>query len=93
MARSLRLIVGLAAALMLACPVAAQAGTFGPFPPRNPYTAANGAASMHADSESSNASPYPGPGAGAELAQEDALGAACPTILRWTPPRARSWRP
>jgi hypothetical protein len=58
------------------------ASEFGPFPPRNPYTAANGAATMHGDSESSGASPYAGPGTGAQVVVPNELAAACPTVLQ-----------
>jgi hypothetical protein len=58
------------------------ASEFGPLPPANPYTAANGAATMHADSESSNASPYPGPGTGTQVVVSNELAAACPTVLQ-----------
>ncbi|MHB8242760.1 MAG: hypothetical protein ACYDHN_12330 [Solirubrobacteraceae bacterium] len=60
----------------------AAASEFGPLPPGNPYTAANGAATMHGDSESSNASPYPGPGTGAQVVVPNELAAACPTVLQ-----------
>jgi hypothetical protein len=84
----LRTIAGaVAASLVLACALTAAcsqaAGApFGPFPPRNPYTAADGAATMHADSESSGASPYPGPGLGSQQVRINELGAACPTVLQ-----------
>jgi hypothetical protein len=60
----------------------AAASEFGPLPPSNPYTAANGAATMHGDSESSGASPYAGPGTGTQVVTRNELGAACPTILQ-----------
>jgi hypothetical protein len=69
-------------ALLLALgAIPAVASEFGPLPPGNPYTAANGAATMHSDSESSNASPYPGPGTGAQTVVPNELAAACPTVL------------
>jgi hypothetical protein len=72
-----------ACALLLALTATLSlASEFGPLPPANPYTAANGAATMHADSESSNASPYPGPGTGTLLAVPNELAAACPTLLQ-----------
>jgi len=77
-----------AAVLLVAClPLAlaaapAGASEFGPLPPSNPYTAANGAATMHADSESSGVSPYAGPGTGTQTATFAELGAACPTLLQ-----------
>lgn len=60
----------------------AGAAEFGPFAPRNPYTAANGAATMHGDSESSDASPYPGPGTKPQVVVPNELAAACPTVLQ-----------
>jgi hypothetical protein len=85
--RSTRLLPAL-----LACAIAtlapaltaspATAAEFGPFAPRNPFTAANGAATMHGDSESSDASPYPGPGIGAQVVVPNELAAACPTVLQ-----------
>src|ERR1700729_696195 len=81
MVRLTSLLGGLTVALVLAF-APAPASAFGPFPPRNPYTAVDGAATMHADSESSDASPYPGPGTAAQSVLTDELGAACPTILQ-----------
>jgi hypothetical protein len=80
----MRLIAPMVASVivLLGLAPAAHAGTFGPFPPTNPYTAANGAATMHADSESSDASPYPGPGGGPLQVTVNELGAACPTVLQ-----------
>jgi hypothetical protein len=66
-------------ALIATC---AAASEFGPMPPANPYTAANGAATMHGDSESSDASPFPGPGTGTQVAVPNELAAACPTVLQ-----------
>src|SRR6202034_2853816 len=83
--RRLALACGAVAACTLLLALAATpslASEFGPLPPANPYTAANGAATMHADSESSNASPYPGPGPGTLLAVPNELAAACPTVLQ-----------
>ena len=79
-----RPLVALAAcALLLALTATpAAASEFGPSPPSNPYTTANGAATMHGDSESSNASPYPGPGTGTQAATLNELAAACPTVLQ-----------
>jgi hypothetical protein len=71
-----------ALALAVALGPAASAGAFGPLPPRNPATAANGAATMHADSASSDSTPYAGPGSGPITATFDELGAACPTVLQ-----------
>src|ERR1700731_4124406 len=80
----MRLIAPVVASVvaLLGGPPWAQAAAFGPFPPANPYTAANGAATMHADSESSDVSPYPGPGVGPLLVNVNELGAACPTVLQ-----------
>ncbi|MFT3865556.1 MAG: hypothetical protein QM729_14900 [Solirubrobacterales bacterium] len=74
------LVAGVVILLLAAGPAAAA--EFGPFAPRNPYTAANGAATMHGDSESSDASPYPGPGTGPQVATFQELAAACPTVLQ-----------
>jgi hypothetical protein len=77
-------LVALAASALLLTlsAVSSLASEFGPFPPANPYTAANGAATMHGDSESSGASPYPGPGTGAQVVVPNELAAACPTVLQ-----------
>jgi hypothetical protein len=82
--RLARPFVALAACLLLLALTATRsaASEFGPLPPTNPFTAANGAATMHADSESSNASPYPGPGTGTQVAVPNELAAACPTLLQ-----------
>src|ERR1700733_11670424 len=79
-----RPLVALAASSLLLALTATQsvASEFGPLPPANPYTAANGAATMHSDSESSNASPFPGPGTEPQVVVPNELGAACPTILQ-----------
>jgi hypothetical protein len=55
---------------------------FGPLPPRNPYTAVDGAATMHADSASSGVSPWPGPGLGSYSVKVNTLLAACPTVVQ-----------
>ncbi|MDX6665385.1 MAG: hypothetical protein QOG68_1591 [Solirubrobacteraceae bacterium] len=71
---------------MLACAVfavgPAGASPFGPLPPANPAVALGGAATMHADSASSDTTPYPGPGTGTLTATFAELGAACPTVLQ-----------
>jgi len=54
---------------------------FGPLPPANPATAANGAATMHGDSASSGSTPFPGPGTGPVSVQFAELGTACPSVL------------
>jgi hypothetical protein len=61
---------------------AAGADSFGPFAPNNPYTALNGTATMHGDSGSSDASPYPGPGLSSQQVEVNELAAACPAILQ-----------
>jgi hypothetical protein len=76
------------AAFWLACMTAvapaarADPNGFGPLPPRNPYTAVDGAATMHADSASSGVSPWPGPGLGTYEVGVNTLAAACPTIVQ-----------
>jgi hypothetical protein len=76
------------AAIWLACVTAlapaaeADSNGFGPPPPRNPYTAVDGAATMHADSASSGVSPWPGPGLGSYAVRVNTLLAACPTIVQ-----------
>ncbi len=83
--RSPELLLRLVAAAALAVAVAAspaRASEFGPFAAQNPYTAANGAATMHGDSESSGSSPYAGPGTGAQVVVSNELAAACPTVLQ-----------
>jgi hypothetical protein len=67
--------------LALAGATSASAAPFGPLPPANPATALGGAATMHADSASSDSTPWPGPGTGALAATFAELGAACPTVL------------
>jgi hypothetical protein len=79
--RLLLLAGGSIAALMIVC-TGARAAEFGPFPPSNPYTALGGAATMHADSESSDSAPDPGPGIGSQAVHVNELGAACPTVLQ-----------
>jgi hypothetical protein len=76
------LAVAAVALLPALAPSPSAASEFGPLPAANPYTAANGAATMHADSESSNASPFPGPGTGTQIATPNELAAACPTLLQ-----------
>jgi hypothetical protein len=80
-ARIPRLILAavVAALLWSAAPAGAA---LGPLAPANPYTAANGAATMHGDAGSSDVSPFPGPGLGAQSVRVATLGAACPTILQ-----------
>jgi hypothetical protein len=78
--RLLLLTGGSIAALMILC-TGVRAAEFGPVPPSNPYTALGGAATMHADSESSDSAPVPGPGIGSDAVLVNELGAACPTVL------------
>jgi hypothetical protein len=54
---------------------------FGPQPPQNPATAANGVATMHGDSASSDTTPYAGPGTGPVDYTRTALASACPTVV------------
>ncbi|MCC9308656.1 hypothetical protein LN042_16470 [Kitasatospora sp. RB6PN24] len=56
-------------------------GGFGPPPPQNPATAANGTATMHGDSASSDTTPYAGPGSGTVNWSRTALASACPTVV------------
>ncbi|MFL5845376.1 MAG: hypothetical protein ACJ762_11830 [Solirubrobacteraceae bacterium] len=71
---------------MVACAIfataRASAAPFGPLPPANPAVALGGAATMHADSASSDTTPYAGPGTGSLTATFAELGAACPTVLQ-----------
>ena len=59
----------------------APASGFGPTPPQNPATAANGVATMHGDSASSDTTPYPGPGTGPISYHRTALASACPSVV------------
>ncbi|MFJ3669509.1 hypothetical protein ACIPSE_23950 [Streptomyces sp. NPDC090106] len=71
-------------ALLLAAalsPAGAAAPEFTPLPPHNPYAGPDGTATMHGDTGSSDATPLPGPGAGALSSRRIALQSACPTIL------------
>jgi hypothetical protein len=54
---------------------------FGPSAPANPFTAPGYGSTMHADSASSGASGWPGPGPGKYTVTANTLGAACPTVL------------
>ncbi|KIF02436.1 hypothetical protein PL81_29925 [Streptomyces sp. RSD-27] len=60
---------------------AAVASPYGPQPPQNPFTAANGAATMHGDSASSGTTAYPGPGTADVGYSRTALASACPTVV------------
>ncbi len=82
--RAVRTALTLAAAAVLCTPAAAAQGAadaFGPLPPPNPATAANGTATMHGDSASSDTTPYSGPGSGAVNWSRTALASACPTVV------------
>ncbi|MFD7411131.1 hypothetical protein [Kitasatospora purpeofusca] len=82
--RAVRTVLTLAAAAVLCTPATAAqgtGGTFGPLPPPNPATAANGTATMHGDSASSDTTPYAGPGSGAVDWSRTALASACPTVV------------
>ncbi|AUG81518.1 hypothetical protein CFP65_6894 [Kitasatospora sp. MMS16-BH015] len=79
--RSLPAALALAGAAALCPPAAAAQGGFGPLPPQNPATAANGTATMHGDSASSDTTPYAGPGSGAVHWSRTALASACPTVV------------
>lgn len=57
------------------------AAEFGPPPPQNPGTAANGLATQHGDSAASDTTPLSGPGEQAVVALQISLGAVCPSIL------------
>lgn len=74
--------IWLACVTALAPAVRADPNGFGPLPPRNPYTAVDGAATMHADSASSGVSPWPGPGLGTYRVTVNTLLAACPTVVQ-----------
>ncbi|MCP2291108.1 hypothetical protein ACFYT3_11860 [Nocardia amikacinitolerans] len=51
-------------------------------PPANPHLGPLGTATMHGDAESSDATPFAGPGAGDVDSDFRELAAACPTILQ-----------
>ncbi|MFE1789165.1 hypothetical protein ACFW7J_12360 [Streptomyces sp. NPDC059525] len=69
------------AAASAAASVPASASAYGPQPPQNPFTAANGAATMHGDSASSGTTAYPGPGTSGISYSRTALASACPTVV------------
>lgn len=77
-AAAIAAIAAIGAAGVRRASAAPVAGSFGP---GNPFVAAGGASTMHADAESSGASRDPGPGAGA-VTQVNTLAAACPTVLQ-----------
>lgn len=82
--RRTRLGGALAAAVVtaVACPAAAVSAP----PPANPWTAPNGAATMHGDTASSDTTPLAGPPEGAWSVRHRTLFAACPAILLGTAP-------
>lgn len=49
--------------------------------PTNPATGSPGLSTMHGDAESSDTTPFPGPGTGTVRSETIELGAACPTVL------------
>lgn len=55
--------------------------TWGPLAPANPFLGPLGTSTMHSDAGSSDATPLPGPGAGALAVDPLPLAAACPTLL------------
>ncbi|MFC4127775.1 hypothetical protein [Nocardia rhizosphaerae] len=55
---------------------------FGSLPPANPHLGPLGTATMHGDAESSDATPFAGPGTGDVDSDFRELAAACPTILQ-----------
>ncbi|MGW6421908.1 hypothetical protein ACWF82_04460 [Nocardia sp. NPDC055053] len=68
-------------ALLIVSTGTATAG-FGPLPPVNPHLGPPGTATMHGDAESSDATPFAGPGTGRVDSDFRELAAACPTILQ-----------
>ncbi|GAA2131859.1 hypothetical protein GCM10009760_06090 [Kitasatospora kazusensis] len=68
-------------AFATATPAQAAATSYAPLPPHNPYAGPDGTATMHGDTGSSDATPLPGPGAGALTSHRTALASACPTVL------------
>ncbi|NNH71375.1 hypothetical protein HLB23_16140 [Nocardia uniformis] len=59
-----------------------SAAAFGSLPPANPHLGPLGTATMHGDAESSDATPFAGPGTGNVDSDFRELAAACPTILQ-----------
>ncbi|MFH7594811.1 hypothetical protein WDV06_06830 [Streptomyces racemochromogenes] len=83
-ALALSLAVTLGATGLTGAPASAAtpaASAYGPQPPQNPFTAANGAATMHGDSASSGTTASPGPGTAAVDYSRTALASACPTVV------------
>ncbi|MEV6217375.1 hypothetical protein [Nocardia sp. NPDC051833] len=72
--------IGMTALLTVSTGTAAAG--FGSLPPANPHLGPPGTATMHGDAESSDATPFAGPGAGNIDSDFRELAAACPTILQ-----------
>lgn len=62
----------------------AASGGFGPLAPPNPAMGPQGTSTMHADSASSDSTPFAGPGTGGVVVTSTSLRAACPSILMGT---------
>lgn len=62
----------------------AASGGFGPLAPPNPAMGPQGTSTMHADSASSDTTPFAGPGTGGVVVTSTSLRAACPSILMGT---------
>lgn len=75
-------IAALAAAAVLTVSTGTATAGFGTLPPANPHLGPLGTATMHGDAESSDATPFAGPGAGNIVGEFRELAAACPTILQ-----------
>lgn len=74
--------VALAMTAMLTFTTGSAAAAFGSLPPANPHLGPLGTATMHGDAESSDATPFAGPGTGDVDSDFRELFAACPTILQ-----------
>lgn len=59
-------------------------GRSGPLAPANPSMGPQGTSTMHADSGSSDSTPFAGPGTGGVVVTPTSLRAACPSILMGT---------
>lgn len=60
---------------------AASREAFGPLAPPNPAMGPQGTSTMHADSGSSDSTPFAGPGSDAVTVDFTSLRSACPSIL------------
>lgn len=67
---------------LLICSAGIATAGFGSLPPANPHLGPPGTATMHGDAESSDATPFAGPGTGSVDSDFRELAAACPTILQ-----------